>query len=190
MSQQDFWPEEIKIRNVDRVDVFSLAEDDNILMLYHKLLEKSWTYNDIQEGKYFIYPTGGHNPFLPEKGKVFPYLFNEVTKKIIKPADRRNTLINVYPAWKLKTKKGLVDVYCHVLVAKAFIINDNPKLKGFVDHKKNNVSDYRIKSLAWASGSNNMEKALKKKPGYKIDLLKEELEREIKREEERKKIYK
>ena len=106
MSQQDFWPEEIKIRNVDRVDVFSLAEDDNILMLYHKLLEKSWTYNDIQEGKYFIYPTGGHNPFLPEKGKVFPYLFNEVTKKIIKPADRRNTLINVYPAWKLKTKKG------------------------------------------------------------------------------------
>ena len=80
----------------------------------------------------------------------------------------------------MKTKKGPVDVYCHVLVAKAFIINDNPKLKGFVDHKKNNVSDYRIKSLAWASGSNNMEKALKKKPGYKIDLLKEELEREYK----------
>ena len=80
-----------------------------------------------------------------------------------------------------------------VKIGHKVIILDNfvsGKKSNLSHHKKNNVSDYRIKSLAWASGSNNMEKALKKKPGYKIDLLKEELEREIKREEERKKIYK
>jgi len=72
--QIDFWPEDIKIRDIDRVDVSTIddwnryKETDNVA--------RSWSFSDITEGKYFIYKTGGKNPYLPDE--VEPIFFMSV----------------------------------------------------------------------------------------------------------------
>lgn len=43
----------------------------------------------------------------------------------------------------------------HVLIAKQFIPNDDPKNKTEVDHKNRNRSDYRLANLRWVTPSEN-----------------------------------
>ena len=74
--QLDLWPEEIKIRDIDRVDISTLKDlnvNKNSFMN-----QKSWEFKDFPKGKYFVYKTGGINPFLPEEGRIFPYLLKLV----------------------------------------------------------------------------------------------------------------
>ena len=45
--------------------------------------------------------------------------------------------------------------YAHNLVALAFVVNDMPDKKKYVDHMNRNILDYRADNLKWSTASEN-----------------------------------
>ena len=149
--QIDFWPEEIKIRDIDRIDVSTIDDWNRYKETDH--VARCWSFSDITEGKYFIYKTGGKNPHLPDEvGPIFPYLLNAHTNHIVAPSmcngtrnyPSWNLAVHItptvggtrsYPAWNLdvnslspnqgiggkKHRAKRVIMQCHVLTALAFV---------------------------------------------------------------------
>jgi len=161
--QMDLWPEEIKIRDIDRVDISTLKELN--INRNNFMVRKTWRFEDFPKDKYFIYKTGGINPFLPEAGRIFPYVLNATT--INKPNGglifpTLTTPIK-YPRWNLRGVRGkpeefTVLIACHVLVATAFIEQEFPT-QTFVCHRDETTKDYRLRydvpSIKWGSPAQN-----------------------------------
>jgi hypothetical protein len=53
LMQIDFWPEEIRIRDIDRIDVSTIDDWNRYKETDH--VARSWSFSDITKGKYFIY---------------------------------------------------------------------------------------------------------------------------------------
>ena len=161
--QLDLWPEEIKIRDIDRVDISTLKDlnvNKNSFMN-----QKSWEFKDFPKGKYFVYKTGGINPFLPEEGRIFPYLLNATTAHYSKGGLITPTLTTPikYPRWNIRGVRGkpedfAVLISCHVLVATAFIEQEFTTQTN-VCHRDEKKNDYHlwydIPSLKWGTPSQN-----------------------------------
>ena len=64
------------IKNIDYVDISTLVDP---VPNHSRLLQ----YDLIPKDKFFLYKTGGVNPFRPELGNIFPYLKNEESKKLV-----------------------------------------------------------------------------------------------------------
>ena len=167
MKQIDFWPEEIKIRDVGRIDLSTI---ENINRSKSILQPRSlWSFSDFKKDDWYLYPTGGKNRYMLEEGSTFPYLYNNRTTNIQSPSYRTpgNTKGN-YPCYTLT--KGSTNPFnktinfsIHILVARAFIINDFPNIRHYVDHINRDPRDYRIKNLRWASPSENQRNRWKNK---------------------------
>jgi hypothetical protein len=163
--QIDFWPEEIRIRDIDRIDVSTIDDWNRYKQTDH--VPRSWSFSDIKKETYYIYKTGGKNPYLPEVGPIFPYLLNADTNHIIKPT-RSET--RPYPVWNMyihglpgnfagsKAKKILMG--CHVLTALAFIKPNHPNQKIVAHQNEGEVEDhhlwYNLNNLKWSTQKDNI----------------------------------
>mgnify|MGYP003115613640 CR=1 FL=1 len=118
------------------------------------------SFKKFGRDKYFIYKTGGINPFMPEEGKVFPFVHNKKTGHILQPTLMGG--IDSYPKLSLgsedKQDTSPVKVTFHWLVGAAFIINNMPEKKKIVHHRNHNTHDYRIPNLQWVTHTYNSEK--------------------------------
>ena len=167
--QIDFWPEDIKIRDIDRIDVSTIddwnryKETDNS--------SRSWSFSDVTEGKYFIYKTGARNPHLPDEvGPIFPYLLNAHTNHVVTPTvgGARN-----YPCWNLdvhslppnhgsvsnkKCAKRVI-MACHVLTALAFVKPNYSNQEVVAHQNEGEVENHRLwynhDNLKWSTQRDN-----------------------------------
>ena len=118
--------------------------------------------DDIEEGKYIIYPSGEEHAgnAYKDRGKIFPFVFNTKNKK--------NSPVRLtrckYPSLSVRTKSGkTIDFLAHELFAIAFLENKNPEEYYMVDHINDDHLDYRLVNLAWETNANNQKKASAKK---------------------------
>ena len=167
--QIDFWPEEIRIRDIDRVDVSTINDWNRYKETNHS--ERSWGLSDVTKGKYFIYKTGGKNPHLPDEvGPIFPYLLNADTNHIVKVS---RTVSVSYPFWNLdvhglpanhgsggkKQCAKKVIMQCHVLTALAFVKPNYQNQKIVAHQNEEEVEDhylwYNHDNLKWSTQKDN-----------------------------------
>ena len=134
------------IKNVDYVDLSTLTLGDE---------NRKNLLSNLPKGMYFIYKTGGCNQYLPKLGRVFPYIKNEKTGKILNVSVNKTYIrctINQYEGTKDHISYNL---HLHRMACEAFVINDNPAKKKIVDHKNDNRLDYRVSNLRWVTYSQN-----------------------------------
>lgn len=122
---------------------------------------KQTEYSILPPKKYILYKSGGVNPYMPSLGNVFPYIFNTETNKVL---SIRSTKHMIYPkcsiTWKVPKsvkesgQQGIL-IQMHRIVAEAFVINEFPKTKKFVDHKNGNPLDYRPDNFRWVTQKEN-----------------------------------
>tara|TARA_R110000850_G_scaffold156039_1_gene280286 strand:+ start:69 stop:620 length:552 start_codon:yes stop_codon:yes gene_type:complete len=169
--QIDFWPEEIKIRDIDRIDVSTIDDWNRYKETDHSA--RSWSFSDITEGKYFIYKTGGKNPHLPDEvGPIFPYLLNAHTNHIVKPTFPGTN--NSYPSWNLavhslspnhgsggkKQCAKQVLMHCHILTALAFVKPNYSNQKIVAHQNEGEVEKHHLwynhDNLKWSTQKDNV----------------------------------
>ena len=96
-----------------------------------------------------------NSKWLPLKGfddyvikNYYPYDIKRVsTGHVVKDSPQKSGYINVHIYHKTYLK--------HLLVARQFIPNDDPKNKLYVDHKNKHRDDYHISNLRWVSFNEN-----------------------------------
>tara|TARA_R110000803_G_C11789697_1_gene297856 strand:+ start:43 stop:570 length:528 start_codon:yes stop_codon:yes gene_type:complete len=135
------------IKDIDYIDIADLKDPyPNQARLYD--------YNLIPKNKFFLYKTGGINPYRLELGNVFPYIKNEESKKIVSINLSKfyaRAGINV----KINGKNISVDIKLHRVVALAFIVNDDPEKKVVADHINKDRLNYSPENLRWVTHSEN-----------------------------------
>ena len=94
-----------------------------------------------------------------EVGEYFAGLYEINKKGEVRNVKTKRTLkivnSNSYPRLVLSLKKTYKSCYIHNLLARTFILNDNPKEKIYVDHINRNVNDYSLENLRWVTASEN-----------------------------------
>jgi hypothetical protein len=150
-NQLTLFPEEESLtveKGIDYIDLKDLVQT------------RTDSFKKFGRDKYFIYKTGGINVFMPGEGKVFPFVQNKRTGRILQATLMGG--IDSYPKLSLSSDipedKSPVKVSFHWLVGSAFIVNDMPDKKKIVDHKNHNVHDYRIFNLEWVTHQKNSQK--------------------------------
>ena len=166
-QQLHFWPEfdplYKKIKDVDWVDLSTLPDDPE----RHPERQLSMLPKD----KYIIFKTGGSNLYFEDKGLIFPYVKNTFSN-IVCIAKGHGT--DAYPRIGLYSKnKKDFNFKMHRLVALAFI--ENPENKPVVNHINENVLDYRLSNLNWATRSENNTGVKKGPPRVLSGTLKENM---------------
>jgi len=150
-NQLTLFPEEESLtveKGIDYIDLKDLVQT------------RTDSFKKFGRDKYFIYKTGGINVFMPGEGKVFPFVQNKRTGRILQATLMGG--IDSYPKLSLSSDipedKSPAKVSFHWLVGSAFIVNDMPDKKKIVDHKNHNVHDYRIFNLEWVTHQKNSQK--------------------------------
>ena len=150
-DQLELFPDEESItieKGIDFIDLKDLVQT------------RTDSFKKFGRDKYFIYKTGGINPFMPGEGKVFPFVQNKRTGHILQPTLMGG--IDDYPKLSLGSDlpedRSPAKVTFHWLVGTAFIVNNMPDKKKIVHHRDNNRHDYRIPNLEWATHTYNSEK--------------------------------
>tara|TARA_R110000822_G_scaffold78163_1_gene187333 strand:+ start:168 stop:707 length:540 start_codon:yes stop_codon:yes gene_type:complete len=149
MKQNSFFPEldKIEYNDENRVDISTLPSSD---FRKNKLSE-------IPKETYYIYRTGGINPFIKDDKNDYPVFKSFVgnSPKVLKLHSGGKSI--VYPATHLKPYSNgcTYKLYIHILTSLAFIINDNVKLKTYVNHIDGNPYNYHLSNLEWVSPQQN-----------------------------------
>ena len=124
---------------------------------------------EIEPDKYVIYPTGGYHLFHEEAptGSIYtqpiwPFITTNSNNKVIRLSiyfsDSTNYMMvsvmedgkNIYGRYGVTVPKMM-----HVLVAKAYIWNADPKKYYQVAHKGDDKCNYLPDNLEWKTGSGN-----------------------------------
>ena len=151
------------IQKEKNIDFIYLDEAKNSHFTEKKL-------TNLDKKRYILWKTGGINPYMPELGKVFPYLYDNFNKKI---KTIRVPQGGQYPICHLSYKLDgkIVDLkpLVHVLVANAFVENPLPEKFKIVHHEDNNPLDYRSSNLLHANQSINITDTKKTKIGTSHD---------------------
>jgi len=120
--------------------------------------------NFVQKGEYILHSSGAYHPFrhigkvrdnIPKyfSDPVFPWIQSVHLKKMRTPGPTKNM---VYPYLSLgKGKQSQKKCLMHVLVAAAFVENDDPKNKIWVGHINDIKWDYRPKNLTYLTPKKN-----------------------------------
>lgn len=157
----------VDLYDVPRLD-FTTKDPDKPNKARTIKTEKMFLLDDIEEGKYIVYPTGAEHVGEEYKvhGKIFPYV-NNTNNRLYKGG---SGIVPVrlsrckYPSLSVRTLSGqTIDFLAHELFAIAFLENENPEDFYMVDHINNDHLDYRLVNLAWETNSNNQKKAAAKK---------------------------
>ena len=117
---------------------------------------------EIEPNKYTIYPTGGHHLFHEEAptGSIYaqpiwPFITTNSDNKV----RRISTYFSFSSNYMMvsiddKNYKGCPKMM-HVIVAKAYIWNADPKKYYQVSHKRDDRCNYLPENLEWKTGSGN-----------------------------------
>ena len=139
----DFIEEEDQRNSVDKIDVYDVV-NPMFGISYGEVHE-----GKLEKGRWILHSTGALDNLCPLAGRTFPYLLDE-KNLVVKKASLQGSGAE-YRTWNCAN----IQLPCHTLVASAFLINDNPKIKRMVDHKNQEKVDFRIKNLRWISYSQN-----------------------------------
>ena len=148
----DFIVEEDYRNGINKIDVYDIVNPTPGFkgVCYGELPKYKGFF---QRGVYILHSTG-HKDFLcPNQGNTFPYLLDTRTNKVVKAGLWGNG--SEYRGWPIRFGKRSTLLNCHTLVASAFLINDMPDKKIFVDHINRERVDFRIENLQWATPSDN-----------------------------------
>tara|TARA_R100001594_G_scaffold47433_2_gene80349 strand:- start:762 stop:1244 length:483 start_codon:yes stop_codon:yes gene_type:complete len=112
----------------------------------------------LPKDTYFIYKTGGINPFMSELGPIFPVIKN-YKGKILKQARLKTGKDSPYPHINIciyvDGKKTSLKCFLHKIVGLAFLKNDDFENKYIIDHLDNNIFNYLPENLEWVTPSEN-----------------------------------
>ena len=148
-DQLSLWedPEQI-ILNKEKVDVSTLKSSEN----------RKYPLDLLPKETYYIYKSGGINPFKKDLGPIFPFFKNDKTGKILRLAKSTDeTPANApYPHIHINIGVGL-KLYIHKIVAIAFIKLDDEieKIKTSVDHLDRDIYNYLPSNLERITPSEN-----------------------------------
>ena len=150
MSQILLFPEEIIYNDIESFDISKIPDND----FWRRNSKK---FSDLPKNTYYIFKTGGINPYMKDKGPIFPYIQNVKSGKIIKV----NSLTT-----DLYVRCNILNygVRIHRIAAQAFI--PNPRNCIDVDHIDGNILNYCLDNLRWVSRSENMKKINRNDPKY------------------------
>ena len=117
-----------------------------------------------------------NSQWLPLKGfddyvikNFYPYDIKRVsTNHVVKDGKR-----NGYPSITLYRGDKHNTFNKHVLIARQFIPNDDPKNKCYVDHKNKHRDDYHISNLRWVTASENNQNKSSSAYGIEYEFVKE-----------------
>tara|TARA_R110002060_G_scaffold30240_1_gene40640 strand:- start:12 stop:551 length:540 start_codon:yes stop_codon:yes gene_type:complete len=123
-------------------------------------------YSDLPKKRYILWKTGAINPYMPDLGPVFPYIYDTLKEKI---KTIRIKSDNQYPRMHLKyfLKNKIMEIkpLVHSLVCNAFVKNPLPEKFNLVHHVNNNPLDYRPSNLQHVNQSINITDTKKTKFG-------------------------
>jgi hypothetical protein len=142
------------IKDIDYVDLAELNDYNE-----HYGTKKN-KLNQLPKQTYFLYKTGGNNPFMKNSENDFPYVKNIKENSILTPS-----LSKTYMQLIIKHNDIGYQISMHRHTASAFVVNDNPELKKVVNHINGNRIDYRVHNLEWSTQANNL-KGCKKPRGF------------------------
>ena len=71
------FPEKIIYNDIESFDISNIPDND----FWRKNSKK---FSDLPKDTYYIFKTGGINPYMKDKGPIFPYIQNVKSGKIIK----------------------------------------------------------------------------------------------------------
>ena len=112
----------------------------------------------LPKDTYFIYKTGGINPFMKELGPIFPVIKN-YRGKVLAQAPLTNGKDASYPHLQINVnvdgEKTSLKCFLHKMVGLAFLKNNNFENKYIIDHLNGNIFDYRLENLEWVTPSEN-----------------------------------
>ena len=146
--QLSFWedPKQIILER-DKVDLSTLKT----------LKTRRIPMDTLPKGRFFIYKTGGINPFMKELGPVFPFIKSS-SGKLLNQSSLSNGKDSPYPHININTytpHKVSLKCYLHKMVGLAFLKNDDFENKYIIDHLDGNIFDYRPENLEWVTPSEN-----------------------------------
>jgi len=150
MKQDSLFPEldKIEYNDKNRGDISTLPSSE---FRKNKL-------SKIPKETYYIYRTGGINPFIKNNKNDYPIIksFVEDSPKVLRLSSGGKS--SVYPFLSLKPfnyESISYKLYIHIITSLAFIINDNPDKKTLVNHIDGNPYNYHLSNLEWASPQQN-----------------------------------
>ena len=112
----------------------------------------------LPKDTYFIYKTGGINPFMKELGPIFPVIKN-YRGKVLAQAPLTNGKDASYPHLQINVnvdgEKTSLKCFLHKMVGLAFLKNDDFENKYIKDHLNGDILDYSLKNLEWVTPSEN-----------------------------------
>ena len=153
-EQLSLWEDEKQIiLEREKVDISTLRSSDNRKNLL----------NTLPKETYYIYKTGGINPFKKELGPIFPFFKNDKTGKILMLV--KSGVLNgssLYPHININThdrrRRGHgYKLYIHKIAGLAFIkLNaESIKIKTMIDHLDGDFYNYLPSNLEWVTPSEN-----------------------------------
>tara|TARA_R110002020_G_scaffold54190_1_gene151299 strand:+ start:187 stop:672 length:486 start_codon:yes stop_codon:yes gene_type:complete len=157
-----------------RGEQLSLWEDEKQIILEREKVDMSTlktlktrtnAWDLLPTDTYFIYKTGGINPFMKELGPIFPVIKNSRGQLISqspltsgKDAPYPYVMINI----TIKGERKAFKCFLHKITALAFLKNNDFEIKCIVDHLDDNIYNYLPDNLEWVSHSENLRRTYKR----------------------------
>ena len=140
------------IKDVDYVDLSTLPNDP----MRTKYGDSGFQYKDLPRDTYIIYKTGGTNKYKLDKGKIFPFVQNKNTGKILQTT---STKTDLYPKVSIGTKDFGILTRMHRLVGLAFFILPDtfyvPGKNWVVNHIDHDLTNYEVSNCEWVTQKEN-----------------------------------
>ena len=145
-------------------DQLSLWEDPQQIILEREKVDMSTlktlktrknAFDLLPKDTYFIYKTGGINPFKKDLGPIFPFVKHS-NGRILNQVLLTNGKDAPYPHLSIKIGKLSWKCFLHKITGLAFLPNDDFEHKWIVDHLDDDIFNYLPSNLEWVSiGENN-----------------------------------
>ena len=157
-----------------RGEQLSLWEDEKQIILEREKVDISTLktlktrtnpWDLLPRDTYFVYKTGGINPFKKELGPIFPVI-KGFRGKVLNLSPLTSGKDAPYPHLILKTlingKQISFKCFLHKITGLAFLKNNDFENKYIIDHLDDDIFNYLPENLEWVTPSENAKRAYRK----------------------------